>query len=854
MRALIRTSLPEQVFHRLVSDVLAGRYAPGERLPTQRALAAELGVNMASLREGVKRLEQLGLVDVRHGDAMRVLDWRLHGGPDVLVHLIARAGVARRRDGALGDGGAAAAARRVRPAGRGAAHRRAGGAARLARRAARGARSDDAAPAPRLRLLRGADRGGRQRRLPARHELDPGAVPREPRALPPDRGLGRAARYAGRRAGGRARATATRAAARSRGSPPPRRRGCWRRCREGPLPPRGVDLRRAHRRRRDARAAAAAAWRATDAVAGFDAWLAARAAGQPRRDPRRPARARHPPARPRPRRARRRAARPRATRARRASRSCMEALRAAAAAAYYGDDGVMRRLGYDAGERVRRGAEVRAAAPRRPDAPEGPPERRRHRRPGSAHLRRRRRRRCAPTSCVIGSGAGGAVVAKELAEAGTRVVLLEEGAARRAPSSPRARATCSRASIATPRSTRRSAARRSCSRSAARSAARRSSTPAPASARPTPCWRAGATEFGLDDLRRRSRRLRARRARARRRARSRPSSRAPTRTSPGAAPSARLVGRLRAPQRRAAASARASAPSAARRTPSSTSASPTSRRPHAAGATTYTRRERAADRAPRPAPPASSARPPAAGACASTRRASSSPPARSTRPRCSPPTASATHRLGRHLSLHPATAAWAMMDEVVDMARGVPQSYFIDEFAADGVMLEGIAGPPDYLAMGLPVAGERHRELMEGYRHVAQFGLMISRRLARARALARRPARSSATTSPTPTPRGQGRPRAPRRAVLRRRRARVLLPLAASPRAARRRLDPAARRAAPGPQADGLPPARQRAHGRAARATASSTPTGASTAPRASTSATAAPSRPRSASTRRSRS
>jgi GntR family transcriptional repressor for pyruvate dehydrogenase complex len=89
---LTRTSLPDQVFHRLVSDVVAGRYAPGERLPTQRALAAELGVNMASVREGVKRLEQLGLVEVRHGDAMRVRDWRLHGGPDVLVHLIARAG------------------------------------------------------------------------------------------------------------------------------------------------------------------------------------------------------------------------------------------------------------------------------------------------------------------------------------------------------------------------------------------------------------------------------------------------------------------------------------------------------------------------------------------------------------------------------------------------------------------------------------------------------------------------------------------------------------------------------------------------------------------------------------------
>src|SRR5215212_10524245 len=87
--ALARTSLPDQVFHRLAADVLAGRYSPGERLPTQRALAADLGVNMASLREGIKRLEQLRLVDVKHGDAMRVRDWRRDGGLDVLTYAAA---------------------------------------------------------------------------------------------------------------------------------------------------------------------------------------------------------------------------------------------------------------------------------------------------------------------------------------------------------------------------------------------------------------------------------------------------------------------------------------------------------------------------------------------------------------------------------------------------------------------------------------------------------------------------------------------------------------------------------------------------------------------------------------------
>ena len=85
-------------------------------------------------------------------------------------------------------------------------------------------------------------------------------------------------------------------------------------------------------------------------------------------------------------------------------------------------------------------------------------------------------------------------------------------------------------------------------------------------------------------------------------------------------------------------------------------------------------------------------------------------------------------QLGANLSLHPASAVWGLFDEPVDMVRGVPQSYFVDEFAGDGIMLEGIAGPPDYLAMAAPFTGDRHRELMLRYRHVGQCGMMVSDR------------------------------------------------------------------------------------------------------------------------------
>lgn len=83
-------------------------------------------------------------------------------------------------------------------------------------------------------------------------------------------------------------------------------------------------------------------------------------------------------------------------------------------------------------------------------------------------------------------------------------------------------------------------------------------------------------------------------------------------------------------------------------------------------------------------------------------------------------------QLGRNLALHPATAAFALMDETVNMARGVPQSFYVDEFSAQGVMFEGVAGPPAYAAMSLPLTGERHARAMAQYPHLAQFGLMVS--------------------------------------------------------------------------------------------------------------------------------
>lgn len=73
----------------LRSLILRGHYATGDKLPPERKLAEELGVNRASLREAIKALEQMGLVKTRQGDGTRVLDFMQTAGVELVSHLVA---------------------------------------------------------------------------------------------------------------------------------------------------------------------------------------------------------------------------------------------------------------------------------------------------------------------------------------------------------------------------------------------------------------------------------------------------------------------------------------------------------------------------------------------------------------------------------------------------------------------------------------------------------------------------------------------------------------------------------------------------------------------------------------------
>jgi len=83
-----KVNTSEQALLQIQASIFDGTYKAGDRLPSERELAVELGINRNTLREALKKLEHMGLVVTRQGDGTRVLDFYQNAGIDVLGSLL----------------------------------------------------------------------------------------------------------------------------------------------------------------------------------------------------------------------------------------------------------------------------------------------------------------------------------------------------------------------------------------------------------------------------------------------------------------------------------------------------------------------------------------------------------------------------------------------------------------------------------------------------------------------------------------------------------------------------------------------------------------------------------------------
>ncbi len=65
--------LSDEVYRQIVSLISSGELKPGDKIPSERELAADMGISRQSIREALNRAEVMRLIEVRQGEGSFIL-------------------------------------------------------------------------------------------------------------------------------------------------------------------------------------------------------------------------------------------------------------------------------------------------------------------------------------------------------------------------------------------------------------------------------------------------------------------------------------------------------------------------------------------------------------------------------------------------------------------------------------------------------------------------------------------------------------------------------------------------------------------------------------------------------------
>jgi GntR family transcriptional regulator, transcriptional repressor for pyruvate dehydrogenase complex len=73
-QSLKRSNVVEDIIESFKQSMIRGDLRPGQRLPSETELVEQLGVGRGTLREAMKKLEALGVVNIQRGDGTYIVD------------------------------------------------------------------------------------------------------------------------------------------------------------------------------------------------------------------------------------------------------------------------------------------------------------------------------------------------------------------------------------------------------------------------------------------------------------------------------------------------------------------------------------------------------------------------------------------------------------------------------------------------------------------------------------------------------------------------------------------------------------------------------------------------------------
>ncbi len=83
-----KLSISDEITVQILRLILRGTLSPGERLPPERELAVRFNTNRNTLREAIRNLQTLNVVEARQGDGLKVRDYREVGELNLLPHFL----------------------------------------------------------------------------------------------------------------------------------------------------------------------------------------------------------------------------------------------------------------------------------------------------------------------------------------------------------------------------------------------------------------------------------------------------------------------------------------------------------------------------------------------------------------------------------------------------------------------------------------------------------------------------------------------------------------------------------------------------------------------------------------------
>ena len=86
MGSLRSRNISQIITERIAASIMNGELRPGQRLPTEEEFAARIGAGKSSVREAIKILEALGVLEIRRGDGTYVVDRFMGSMLDPMVY------------------------------------------------------------------------------------------------------------------------------------------------------------------------------------------------------------------------------------------------------------------------------------------------------------------------------------------------------------------------------------------------------------------------------------------------------------------------------------------------------------------------------------------------------------------------------------------------------------------------------------------------------------------------------------------------------------------------------------------------------------------------------------------------